>query len=90
MGSLGIVRTPEFRDIGSGTWRSGQANTALIPDVFDNRIAVTTDDYQSLSANSIVTQIDGSNEITFTAQVHEIDDTSNTVFLGRIYGSKSK
>lgn len=85
-GSLGIVRTPSFRDVGSGTWRSGQANTALIPDVFDNRIAVTTDDYQSLSANSIVTQIDGSNEITFTAQVHEIDDTSNTVFLAEYMG----
>jgi hypothetical protein len=85
-GSLGIVRTPSFRDVGAGTWRSGQANTALIPDIFDNRIAITTDDWQSVTANSIVTQVDGSNQITFTAQVHEIDDTANTIYLAEYMG----
>lgn len=85
-GSVGLVRSPQFRTLGSETWRSGQANTALIPDIFDNRIAVTTDDYASLTANTIVTQINGSNEITFQAQVHEIDAASNTVYLAEYMG----
>ena len=85
-GSVGLVRTPQFRTLGNETWRSGQANTALIPDIFDNRIAITTDDYASLTANTIVTQINGSNEITFQAQVHEIDAASNTVYLAEYMG----
>ena len=85
-GALGIVRSPQFRSVGTGTWRSGQSNVVSSPDVFDNRIAVTTDDYGSLTANSTVTQIDGSNEITFTAQVHEIDESANTVYLAEFMG----
>jgi len=85
-GCLGIVRTPTFKDIGGGTWRSGQANTAPAPDVFDNRIAITTDDYGRLNANSTITQVDVNNDVTFIAQVHEIDSVSNTVYLAEYLG----
>ena len=86
-GCIGIVRSPTFRtaDVGE-TWRSGQANTAVDPDIFDNRIAITTDDYAKLNANSVITQVDVNNDIVFTAQIHEIDATSNTIFLAEYIG----
>jgi len=86
-GCIGIVKSPTFRDMtGVATWRSGQANTAPEPDVFDNRIAIITDDYGRLNANSTITQIDVNNEVVFSAQIHEIDETSNTVFLAEYIG----
>lgn len=85
-GAIGIVRSPTFRDVGNGTWRSGQANTASVPDVFDNRIAITTDDYASLNANSTITQVNVDNEIIFEAQIHEIDENANTVYLAEYIG----
>ena len=85
-GAIGIVRQPTFIDVGDGTWRSGQANTAPVPDVFDNRIAIVTDEYAKLTANSTITQVDGSNEVTFVAKVHEIDSAANTVYLAEYLG----
>ena len=85
-GAIGIVRSPTFRDVGTGTWRSGQANTAPVPDIFDNRIAITTDDYGNLSSNSIVQQVSVDNEVIFQAQVHEIDEAANTVYLAEYIG----
>ena len=85
-GAIGIVRSPTFRDVGDGTWRSGQANTAPTPDIFDNRIAITTDDYGRLSSNSTIQQVNVDNEITFVAQVHEIDESANTVYLAEYIG----
>ena len=85
-GAIGIVRQPTFIDVGDGLWRSGQANTAPIPDVFDNRIAIVTDEYAKLTANSTITQVDGSNEVTFVAKVHEIDSAANTVYLAEYLG----
>ena len=86
-GCIGIVRSPTFRtpDINE-TWRSGQANTAADPEIFDNRIAIVTDDYAKLNANSVITQIDVNNDVVFSAQIHEIDSTSNTVFLAEYIG----
>jgi hypothetical protein len=71
---------------GVATWRSSQANTAPEPDIFDNRIAIVTNDYGRLNANSTITQIDVNNEVVFSAQIHEIDETSNTVFLAEYIG----
>ena len=71
---------------GVSTWRSGQANTATEPDIFDNRIAITTDDFGKLTSNSVINQIDIDNEIVFTAQVHEIDEAANTVYLAEYIG----
>jgi len=86
-GCIGIVRSPTFKDMtGIPTWRSGQANTATEPDVFDNRIAIITDDYGRLNANSTITQVNVNNDIVFQAQIHEIDETSNTVFLAEYVG----
>ena len=86
-GCIGIVRSPTFKDMsGIPTWRSGQANTATEPDVFDNRIAIITDDYGRLNANSTITQVNVNNDIVFQAQIHEIDETSNTVFLAEYIG----
>ena len=83
-GAIGIVRSPQFRQLGSG-WRSG-VTTGATPAIFDNRIAIVTNDYQRVTANSVITQTDGSNEITFTAQVHEVDATANTVYLAEYMG----
>jgi hypothetical protein len=85
-GCIGIVKSPTFRTVTSGTWRSGQANTAADPNIFDNRIAITTDDYAKLTANSVISQVDVNNDVIFTAQVHEIDSTSNTIFLAEYMG----
>ena len=86
-GCIGIVRTPQFKSMeGVDTWRSGQANTAPEPDIFDNRIAIVTDDYARLNANSTITQVNVNNDIIFSAQVHEIDETSNTVYLAEYVG----
>lgn len=83
-GAIGIVRSPQFRQLGAG-WRSG-VTTGVSPAIFDNRIAIVTNDYERVTANSVITQTDGSNEITFTAQVHEVDATANTVYLAEYMG----
>lgn len=71
-GAVGIVRSPSF------------ANTA--PDIFDNRIAITTNDYEKVSANNTVTQINSDNEIIFSAKVHEVDESANTIYLAEYMG----
>lgn len=76
---IGIVKNPEFTpDVETG-------NTAY-PDVFDNRIAVITDSYDSAVINGLVKQINSSNETVFEAKVHDIDATSNTVYLSEYLG----
>lgn len=69
---VGIVRGPSF------------ANTA--PLIFDNRIAVTTDDIDKVTANTVLIQLNSDNEIIFSAQVHEVDATSNTIYLAEYMG----
>lgn len=88
-GGVGIVRSPEFAPAPSSSWRSGQANTAPIPNVFDNRIAVVTDDYDKVTANSTIIQVDSSNETVFSAKVHEVDSSANTIYLAEYLGPYS-
>jgi hypothetical protein len=76
---IGIVKNPEF------TADLETANTDA-PDVFDNRIAITTDDYPKAVINSILTQLDVDNNVTFSAKVHAVDETSNTVYLSEYMG----
>ena len=64
------------------------ANTAS-PDVFDNRIAITTDDYGKVEQNTLVTQRDVNNNITFQAIVHEVKPSSNTIYLSSYSGPYS-
>lgn len=79
--SVGVVKNPEFV----------YPNNSIIdanntPSIFDNRIAVTTDDIEYAAINGIVTQVDGANETTFSAKVHDIDYSSNTMFLAEYMG----
>ena len=76
---VGIVKNPEFGP------DPDTANTAS-PDIFDNRIAVITDDYTKVITNSVVTQQDVNNNIVFSAIVHDIDATSNTIYLSSYMG----
>ena len=71
-GTVGVVKNPVF------------ANTS--PDIFDNRIAVTTDDIASVLTNSIITQVNSNNDVVFSAKVHEVDLSSNTMFLAEYCG----
>ena len=71
-GAVGLVRTPSF------------ANTA--PDIFDNRIAITTNDYEKVTANSTIIQVNSDNETIFSAKVHEVDAAANTIYLAEYMG----
>ena len=72
--AVGILKNPTF------TEDPENANTAS-PEIFDNRIAVITDDYTKVITDGILTQKDVNSNITFSGRVHEIDSTSNTVYL---------
>ncbi len=75
---LAIIKNPEFL--------SSSANSANTPTVFDNRIEITTNQFALATVDTTLTQLDLNNEITFTAKVHEVDDTSNTVYLSSYMG----
>lgn len=69
---VGIVKNPEW------------ANTAQSydpPSIFDNRIAIVTDDYAKATVDEKVSQVDVDNNVIFEALVHYVDTTANTVFL---------
>ncbi len=76
--NIGIVKNPEFV--------SASANTANTPDVFDNRIKIVTDDISYAVEGGIINQLDSSNKITFTGKVHEVVDSSNTVYISNYMG----
>tara|TARA_B110000459_G_scaffold203802_1_gene261898 strand:- start:21021 stop:22664 length:1644 start_codon:yes stop_codon:yes gene_type:complete len=75
---LGIVKNPEFL--------SASANSANTPTVFDNRIAVTTNQFSFATVDTVLTQTDVNNTTTFTGKVHEVDETSNTVYIASYMG----
>ena len=75
-GGVGIVRTPSF-------------DTGFTDTVFDNRIAIVTDDYDKVSANSTIIQVDSNNDTVFSAQVHEVDASANTIYLAEYLGPYS-
>lgn len=72
-GGVGIVRTPSF-------------DTGYSENIVDNRIAVVTDDYDKITANGTIIQVNSSNETTFSGKIHEIDATSNTVYIAEYLG----
>lgn len=76
---IGIVKNPQF------TTDPETANTDF-PDVFDNRISIVTDDYQRAVVNSRLIQLDSENNIKFSGKVHQVDETSNTVYLSEYMG----
>lgn len=71
---VGIIKSPSF------------ANTELTYDIFDNRISVVTDDIPYLAANGIITQVNQENETIFEGKIHELDLTSNTVYIAEYTG----
>lgn len=72
--ALGVVKNPIFIP------DPETANTAS-PDVFDNRIAIITDDYVKVEQNGMVYQRDANNDIIFTGRVHEVDSSANTIYI---------
>lgn len=74
--ALGIVRNPEFK---------ASANTTP-PDVFDNRIAIITDNFSKAVVDTQLYQTTSLNVEVFRAKVHEVDDTANTVYLSNYMG----
>lgn len=82
-GIVGIVKNPLFANTATGSF-DPDANT--VPIVFDNRIAITTDNIDRVTANTILTQINSNNEVIFEGRVHEIDLSSNTVYLAEYMG----
>lgn len=77
---IGIVKNPE--------WANTDPNYTT-PDVFDNRIAIITDDYGAISVGDVLTQVDNNNIITFSGTVHEITTSANTVYLSNYMGAYS-
>lgn len=75
-GGVGIVRSPSF-------------DTGFTDTVFDNRIAIVTDDYDKVSANSTIIQVDSNNDTVFSAKVHEVDESANTIYLAEYLGPYS-
>ena len=75
---LGIVKNPEFL--------SASANSANTPTIFDNRISITTNQFNFATVNAVLTQVDSDNNITFSGKVHEVDATSNTIYLSSYMG----
>jgi len=73
--AVGLIKNPEFS--------ADPANTQITdsPDIFDNRIQVTTNDYGKVEVNTLVKQVDVDNNKTFEARVHEIEASSNSIFL---------
>jgi hypothetical protein len=76
---VGIIKNPLFSE------DLETANTAS-PDVFDNRIAITTDEYAKVVVNTVVTQRDVNNNIVFSGLVHEVKPSSNTIYLSNYMG----
>ena len=77
--AIGLLKNPLFVE------DPETANTAS-PEVFDNRLAITTDDYSKFETDSFVTQTDIDNNVTFSARVHDVQASSNTVFLCNYMG----
>lgn len=82
-GVVGIVKNPLFANTSSGSYEP-DANTS--PTIFDNRISITTDDIDRVTANTTVIQLNSNNDIIFSAVVHEVDLTSNTMYLAEYMG----
>ena len=72
-GGVGIVRSPSF-------------DTGFTDTVVDNRIAVITNDFDKVSANGTIIQVDSNNETVFSGTVHEIDTSANTVYIAEYLG----
>ena len=71
-GAVGLVKNPDF------------AGTS--PAIFDNRIAITTDDIGNVSLNSTVVQVNDDNEVVFSGVVHEIDLNNSTFYIAEYMG----
>ena len=79
--TIGVVKNPEFQ----------YANGMVIPSsntpgVFDNRIAITTNDYAYVEQNDIIVQLNADNEEIFSAKVHEVKASANTIYLSEYMG----
>ncbi len=69
---VGIVKNPEWANTSSDY---------TPPSIFDNRIAIVTNDYAKAIVDDTLSQVDVNNDVIFEAMVHEVDTTANTVYL---------
>jgi hypothetical protein len=72
-GAVGVVRSPSF-------------DTGFTDTIVDNRIAIITDDFDKVSANGTIIQVDSNNETVFSGVVHAIDTSANTVYVAEYLG----
>ena len=74
---VGLVKNPEWAN-------TDFANSG--PDIFDNRIAIVSDDYANARVNELILQTDANNEVIFQGKVHEIDSSANTIYISEYMG----
>lgn len=73
--NVGIVREPTF--------------TVASPDIFDNRIRVTSAATNLVTVNSVITQVNANNEVTFKGIVHEVDLLNEQFYIAEYAGPYS-
>lgn len=73
--NVGIVREPTF--------------TVASPDIFDNRIRVTSAATNLVTVNSVITQVNVNNEVTFKGIVHEVDLLNEQFYIAEYAGPYS-
>lgn len=76
---IGVIKNPIFAE-------DPETYSTASPDIFDNRIAIITDEYSKAIVNSVVTQRDLNGNIVFSAVVHEVNPSANTIYLSSYMG----
>lgn len=81
--SIGVVKNPIFNPIFTEDFVTYDGTS---PDVFDNRLAITTDEYAKAIVDTVVTQRDVDNNIIFSGLVHEVKPSANTIYISNYMG----
>lgn len=75
---IGVVKNPEWANTDP---------TYTPPTVFDNRIAITSDQWPAAVIDDTLSQVNSNQETVFTGKVHQVDNTSNTIYISEYMGS---
>ena len=78
--AIAIVKNPSFKE----DWVT--ANGGDLPDIFDNRLQIITDQYNRATQGTILSQRTADNEVFFEAYVHGVSSSANTVYLSNYMG----
>lgn len=75
---LGILKNPDFDAVQYPT---------VGPNIFDNRLQIVSNDIaKAVAEGTVLQQVNDDNEVIFSATVHELDYTSNTIYLDGYMG----